>query len=439
MTQRPFVRKRTGFKPGPRIIRRLSTDQRPIDDASQRAAVPSVVLKSSTLHPNLFRKRLQTPTDALIPGDLVDVRLSDGSRLGYGLYNSVSEIAVRMLSYGDAFPDGAFWLQKLVRAVELRTKTLRLNAIADTYRVIHAESDGFPGLVIDRYGDVLSVEAFSLGMFQRAEAAVTLLQEVLGTKHYIIRTSPYAEEQEGFDAPSLKSPQCPERVIVQEYGTRFAVHFDGGHKTGFFCDQRENRRLLADHCEGRSVLDLCCYTGGFAVQAKRLGKAADVTAVELDAEPLALAKENAKLNQAKISFVQADVFPYMRDMLKNGRQFDVVVLDPPKLIRNREELEDGHRKHFDLNRLAMQLVKPGGLLLSCTCAGLLTGDEFQSMLCSAARQAGPALPTDDPETRPRHAPRDMQIIARTGAGPDHPIGGNCPEAEYLKGFWMRLL
>ena len=139
------------------------------------------------------------------------------------------------------------------------------------------------------------------------------------------------------------------------------------------------------------MLDLCCYTGGFAVQAKKLGNAAEVTGVELDEAPLQLARENANLNQVRVNFVQSDAFAYMRDMLRNGRQYDVVVLDPPKLIRTRDELEDGRRKHFDLNRLAMQLVRPGGLFLSCTCSGLLDDAEFFKLLHSASRQAGELL------------------------------------------------
>jgi 23S rRNA (cytosine1962-C5)-methyltransferase len=418
---------------------RFDLSQRSLDETRGGDQLPVVVLKTSTLHPNLFRKRIQVPADNIGAGDLVAVDLPDGSRLGYGLFNPVAEIAIRMLSWGDRVPDAAYWRETLVRACHLRTNTLKLNDIADTYRVLNGESDGIPGLVIDRYGDVLSVEAFSLGAFQRAEATVKLLGELLGTSHYVIRTSPHSEEQEGFGAPTIVSENCPKEVVVQEYGTRFKVRFEGGHKTGFFCDQRENRFKLAQHCAGKSVLDLCCYTGGFAVQAKKLGQAAEVTAVELDEEPLKIARLNANQNQVKVNFVQSDVFPYMRDMLKNGRRFDVVVLDPPKLIRSREEVEEGSRKHLDLNRLAMQLVKPDGLLLTCTCAGLLGGDEFQSLVCSAARQSGGPLPSNDPETRPRNAPRDMQILARTGAGPDHPIGGNCPESEYLKAFWIRML
>jgi 23S rRNA (cytosine1962-C5)-methyltransferase len=236
----------------------------------------------------------------------------------------------------------------------------------------------------------------------------------------------------------IASSALPDCVTIQEHGTRFRVRFAEGHKTGFFCDQRDNRLRLAEFCHGRTVLDLCCYTGGFAVQAKRLGQAAEVIGVDLDEHPLQLARENAGLNQVRVKFVQADVFPYMRDLVRSGRQFDVVVLDPPKLIRSRGELEEGTRKHFDLNRLAMQLVRSGGLLLSCSCTGLLSEDAFLRLLFAAARQSHR---TDDPAAaaRQKNRSRTLQVLAKTGAAPDHPVAAQCPETEYLKAVWLRLV
>jgi 23S rRNA (cytosine1962-C5)-methyltransferase len=184
------------------------------------------------------------------------------------------------------------------------------------------------------------------------------------------------------------------------------------------------------------VLDLCCYTGGFAIQAGRLGKAAEVTAVDLDEKAIAVARDNARMNQQKVNFVHADVFGYMRDMIANGRTFDVVVLDPPKLIRNRRELEEGTRTHLDLNRLALQLVADGGLFLSCTCSGLLSEADFVGLLQTAARQAGNAAEGKGGASRARGY--TVQIIARTGAAPDHPVAADCPETEYLKAVWMRV-
>ncbi|HZL88180.1 MAG TPA: class I SAM-dependent rRNA methyltransferase [Pirellulaceae bacterium] len=397
--------------------------------------LPRVVAKSVGLHPLLYRKRIERIDREARPGDLVAVYAED--RLaGYGLVNPKAEIAVRMLSLGDQRPDESWWRSRLETAVRLRREILRLEGVTDSYRVIHAESDGLPGLVVDKLGDVLSAECFSIGMYLRAEAILKLLSPLVGTKHTLIRTGPATLSQEGFEGPPIASDGLSPRVTIQEFGTRFRVDFAGGHKTGFFCDQRDNRRMLASFCSGKSVLDLCCYSGGFAIQAKKLGGAAEVTGVDLDEEPLALARENANLNQVRVRFVQADAFAYMRDMLANGRQYDVVVLDPPKLIRNRAELEEGTRKHFDLNRLAMQLVVGGGLMVSCTCAGLLAPDEFLRLIYAAARQAGTEIAGSSP---PRRAARTCQILAKTGAAPDHPVAAHCPETEYLQAVWMRLV
>lgn len=396
-----------------------------------------VRLRSVRIHPHLFRKLIGEVDPAVHPGDLVAVETPQGELLGHGLYNPRAEIAVRMLTFGPAPPGIEFWEEKLRRAVELRRDVLRLDATSDAYRVVHAEADGLSGLVIDRYGDVLSAEVFSLAMFQRSKALLECLGRMLGTKHSLVQIPVQTHGQEGFLAEPVRSPGLPEEVIVTEFGTKFRVRFEEGHKTGFFCDQRDNRRRLAELCSGRTVLDLCSYTGGFAIQAKRLGNATDVTAVDLDEKAIAIARDNARLNQQKINFVHADAFGYMRDMVANGRTFDVVVLDPPKLIRNRRELEEGTRTHLDLNRLAVQLVADGGLLLTCTCSGLLEEAEFLRLLQTAARQAGkPARSEGATQTAPG---RCLQILAKTGAAPDHPVAADCPETEYLKAVWMRVL
>jgi 23S rRNA (cytosine1962-C5)-methyltransferase len=276
-------------------------------------------------------------------------------------------------------------------------------------------------------------------MYQRAQAIVEELAAIVGAKHWTIRPGPASLAQEGFEGPEFASLDCPTRVTIQEFGTRFRVDFAEGHKTGFFCDQRDNRRLVAGFCQDKTVLDLCCYTGGFAVQAKKLGGASDVIGVDLDEAPLALARENANLNQVRIKFAQADAFAYMRDMLGAGRRFEVVILDPPKLIRTRAELEEGTRKHFDLNRLAMRLVAPGGIMLTCTCAGLLTHDEFLRIIYASARQAGEEVSPATEDRYARHAPRHVQILSKTGAAADHPVAANCPETEYLQAVLMRVM
>lgn len=399
--------------------------------------IPAVYLKSRFSGVNIYRKQIGR-VEGAAAGDLVAVYGERNRLLGYGLYNSRSELSLRMLWRKQELPTEADWQQLLQSAVDLRQQTLQLDDVCSAWRVIHAESDGLPGLVVDRYDDVLSAECFSLGMYQRAHALLDRLAPMLGTKHTIIRTSPQFESQEGSRPPDVQSEDCPSSVVVQEFGTRFRVKFAGGHKTGFFCDQRDNRKRLAEFCAGKSVLDLCCYTGGFAVQAKALGKADEVIGVDLDETPLEVAKDNANLNQQRIRFVQSDAFNYMRDMLANGRQFDVVVLDPPKLIRSRAELESGTKKHFELNRLAMRLVKPGGLLLSCTCAGLLPEQDFIRLLASAAQQSGPEIQPARAGRAARHGSRTMQIIARTGAAADHPVISSCLATDYLNAAWMIL-
>jgi 23S rRNA (cytosine1962-C5)-methyltransferase len=410
-------------------------DPRPLEPA---APLPQVKLRSASAHPHIYRRMLDQADPAAQPGDLVQVLDRDGQSFGHALYNPRSEIVLRMLSYGVEPPDAAFWQERLERAVELRRGTLKLDEVTDAYRVLHSEADGLPGLVVDRYHDTLSAEAFSLGMYQRSGAILQRLGALCPTRHWTLAVDASIHGQEGFLAGQAFSEGCPRQVTISEFGTRFRVNFSEGHKTGFFCDQRDNRRQLARFCAGRSVLDLCCYTGGFAIQAKRLGEAGEVTGVDLDEQAVQLARENAQLNRVKVHFVHADVFGYMRDMLQGGRSYDVVVLDPPKLIRSRRELEEGTRKHFDLNRLAMQLVRPGGLLLSCSCSGLLGGAEFLRLLAAAARQAGGPRGELATGRGSVASGRRIQVLAQTGAAADHPIAAHCPETEYLHAVWMSL-
>lgn len=401
-------------------------------------SLPRVTLTKHNSHPNLFRKRIVNVEGNPGVGDWVAVYHTDNDAqspelFAYGFYNPKSEIAVRLVRWSADLPDEEFWDSLIDRAVSLRTETLGLERHTNCYRVFHAEADGTPGLVIDRYGDCLSAEVFSIAMAQRARPLLERISARLGTSHWLIQPGPHLQSQEGFEFPMAASEQLPTQVVVHERDVRYSVNFSQGHKTGFFCDQRDNRWQLAQFCQGKTVLDLCCYTGGFSIMAASLGQAAAVTGVDLDAAPLETARRNAALNQVKVKFTQADAFAYMRDMLRGGNQYDVVVLDPPKLIRNRNELEDGTRKHFDLNRLAMQLVKPGGLMLTCSCAGLLQAQEFTRLVRAAARSAG--QPSD---FNPLATPRAMQILARSGAAACHPVSANCPETEYLKAMWLRL-
>lgn len=390
-----------------------------------------VHLKSPTGHPIVYRKRIDRVEGSPRPGDYVGV-LHEGQWQGFGVYNPRSELALRIVRWGMEPPDDAFWTETLEHALSLRRDLLQLDQHTNAYRMLHAEGDGVSGLVADRYDSVISLEAFSLSMLQRAKAIGEKLLDLTGAKHLRIRPGPHMIAQEGAEGEEYVSPECPPQVTIAEHGVRYRVRFAGSHKTGFFCDQRDNRKRLTQFCRDKTVLDLCCYTGGFSVMAKKLGGARSVTGVDLDREPLELAKENANLNQVRVDFAQCDAFAYMRDLIRQKRRFDVVVLDPPKLITNRRDLEEGSAKHFDLNRLAFQLLAEGGVMLTCSCAGLLSDDEFTRLVLTAARKASYDRKQTDPD-----APLRIQLFDKSGAAPDHPVAANCPEAAYLKAMWLR--
>lgn len=379
------------------------------------------------------------------PGDVVAVVDRHGEPFGRALYNPRSQIALRMLTWDEAPIDDAFWDGKLKAAIELR-RMLRVAESTDAYRLVHAEGDGLSGLIVERYASFLVFELFSLGMFQRWEHLAHRLIALLGDPptsarsvddessgwSVLARADARVESLEGFRMPPpaltrLRGSDAEPkgrtgRVVVHEHGVRYRVDMAGGHKTGFFCDQRENRRRFAQLVENADVLDVCCYTGGFSLCAKKLGRARSVTAVDLDEEAIALARENGNLNQVRVDWVHADAFGYLRQMHENGRMFDAVVLDPPKLALSREGLAEALRKYHDLNMWAMRVVRPGGVLLTCSCSGLVSPSVFIDTVLEASRSAR----------------REAQLFDRTRAAPDHPVMLNCPESEYLKAVWLRV-
>jgi 23S rRNA (cytosine1962-C5)-methyltransferase len=355
------------------------------------------------------------------PGNLVNVYDKSGNLFGAGLYNHKARVPLRMLHHGEEPVDESLFLRLIDRAVDLRLQTLDLPSRTDAFRVIHSDGDGLSGLVVDRYADVLSVEVHSLGMFQRLRDWLPHLHTRLGTKRHVVNVDPEVARREGIQTRKLRSDDV-RAVRIREHGVRFEVNFDEGHKTGFFCDQRENRRRLAEHVKGRRVLDLCCYTGGFALSARVSGGAGEVTGVDLDESAVAQARRNANLNQVRIDWVHCDAFTYARQMQQNRRRWDVVVLDPPKLLLSRDEMAEGLRKYEDLNRLAFTLMEPGALLVTCSCSGLLSAEAFEELAIRAAHRDG----------------RRLQFLDRTGAGEDHPVFSNCPESRYLKLLWARV-
>ncbi len=355
-------------------------------------------------------------------GDIVRVVDRENLPLGFGLWNGRSQISLRLLSQGVDPPTLAFWTNRIDRAIALRRETLSLDAVTNAYRVLHAEGDGLSGLIVDRFDDVLSAEIFSLGMYQRIGPILSLIAERLGTKHVRVNVDERIAMAEDFSGRPVVSPKLPPRVTIQENGVRYRVVFEGSHKTGFFCDQRENRQALLRYTPGRTMLDVCCYTGGFGISALTKGGATEVTGVDLDEKAIARARDNGNLNQVRPTYVHADAFGYLRQMRVNERAFGVVVLDPPKLIPGRLDIATGKQKYFDMNFLAMSVVEPGGFLLTCSCSGLLPPEEFLHLLRAAARKAG----------------RSAQVLAVTGASPDHPVGLDALEGAYLKGVWLRM-
>ena len=308
----------------------------------------------------------------------------------------------------------------------LRRDVFKLDAFTDAYRLLNSDGDGMSGLTIDRYADVLLCEIFSLGMAERLPGWLPLLHELAGTKFARIQVDHDLGSLDGIKPSAFNETQAaaPRTVKIREHGVRYEVDFAEGHKTGFFCDQRENRKALTRFTAGARVLDLCCYTGGFSLCAKVLGGADEVTAVDLDEVALEQARRNANLNQVRLKLVHADAFAYARQMQQNGEAWDVVVLDPPKFIFTRDDHGnwEGRQKYEDLNQLAVSLVKPGGIFVTCSCSGLLSLEDFEQHVIKAAHRQS----------------RRLQFFDRTGPGPYHPVYSNCLESRYLKVLWARV-
>ena len=384
--------------------------------------LPQVRLKIErrSNHPWIFQKMVEKPATKLPGGSVVDILDRTGQWVGRGLYNGHSRIALRVLTVdANEAIDAAFFERRLNRAIELRRQWLQLDAVTDAYRLVHSEGDGLSGLVIDRFGNTLVLEFFAFGMYRfRSVIQELLARHYPGCEFYWFAEE-HVQKQESFDC---RPPQAPPAGIVTEHGVRFRVAPGSKHKTGFFLDQRDNRVSFAGFCKDKRVLDLCCNTGGFAVYAKVKGGADEVVGIDLDEQAIELAKQNANLNQARIRFVQADLFAWLRDVLPTGQRFDIVVLDPSKQTRDREEIDYALKRYLDMNRLALQAVAPGGLFLTCSCTGLISEETFIDTVRRAAWQAG----------------RVVQVFKLSGAGPDHPFAVHAQEGRYLKAVWCRV-
>ncbi len=384
--------------------------------------VPTVYLKIErrSTHPWIFQKMVEKPEQKPKPGSIVDIVDATGTWCARGFYNGHSRIALRVLTEDpDEAIDEDFFRRKIRQAVELRRDVLKLDDTSNAWRVIHSEGDGLSGLVVDRYDDLLVVEFFSAGAFRYREWIYNALKEEFPGCRFYSFAEDHVQKQESFD---FRSPDAPQPAVITEYGVKFRASPGTGHKTGFFADQRDNREFLSRFCKDKTVLDICCNSGGFAIYAKTKGEAAEVTGIDLDEEILEVAKKNAHLNKVQIKFTQADLFPFLRDAAARGDEYDVVILDPAKLTRDRDQVIPALKKYNDMNKLAMSVVKPGGILLSCSCTGLVSEEQFVDMIRRAAFFAG----------------RTVQILRVAGAGADHPFMAHVQESRYLKAVFCRV-
>ncbi len=384
--------------------------------------LPVVRLKNAwkSTHPWIFQRLVEKPAQRPKPGSVVDVVGVDDVWMGRGFYNGHSRIALRMLEGDpDVAVDAAWFSRRIADAVALRRELLKLDDVGNAWRVLHSEGDGISGLVVDRYDDLLVVGFFSAGAWRYREWIFNALREQFPGCRFHSFADEHVQKQESFD---YKDTLGTQPALIHEHGIAFRADPAGAHKTGFFADQRENRQWLSQLCAGQRVLDLCCNTGGFGVYAAVRG-ASEVVGIDIDADVLDIARDNAKLNNVKPKFIQADIFPWLRDAAINGEQFDVVILDPAKMTRDREQIIPALKKYLDMNKLALGVVKPGGLFATFSCTGLVSEEQFTDMLRRAAFYAG----------------RTVQVLKVAGAGPDHPWLAQVPESRYLKAVFCRVL
>ncbi len=353
---------------------------------------------------------IQKPDERIAPGSAVTVVDRSGAAVGTGFYNPHTELALRMLARETVDDVEAFLLRRLHDAVALREKVLRLPDVTNGYRLVHGEGDGFPGLVLDRLGDAVVAQVRSLAMADRMEAIGHWLKVREPKLRLVLTVDEESRKHESIERPPRPQPFSTE---VVEHGIRFTVSPGTGHKTGFFADQRDNRRRFGELARGRDVLDLFCNAGGFALAAAR-GGAKSVFAADLDEAAVAQTIANAKRNALPVRAEQHDAFDLLRE-IPVGR-YDAIVVDPPKWALGRTAVPAALDRYRDVNRLAFEKVAGGGLVVTCSCSGALPESLFLKTLAEAAAQAG----------------RDATIVAMTGAGPDHPVALECPETRYLK-------
>ena len=350
----------------------------------------------------------------LAPGTLVELAGDDGAKLGTGYFNAKSLIAVRVLAKPDVDIDTDFFYKKLRHALQLRDRFYD----APFYRLVHAEGDGLPGVVIDRFGDTAVVQIATAGMERLKDVLLNALESAIAPKNVLLRNDVPARALEGLDSyVRTASGDIPRRIAIEENGIRYFADLLGGQKSGWYYDQRANRAYMAGLAKDARVLDAYCYSGGFGVLAAARG-AKEVIGLDSSEAALSLAAEAASANgvDERCRFVKGDVFEELEQLTENRERFDMVICDPPPFVPARKDLEAGARAYRKLARLAAQLVAPGGFLMLASCSHNIPADRFQ-MECAAG------------VSRTR---RNAALIHQAGAGPDHPVHPTLPETAYLK-------
>ena len=393
---------------------------------------PRVVLKPGkekpvrNFHPWVFSGAVARVEGEAPDGAVVDVVDNRGTFMARGLLNRRSQIWVRLFSWDPADTlDVEFLRRRVAQAHAYRVRMVAQEATA--YRVVFSEADGLPGLVVDRYGDILTIQISTLGLDQRRDMVVEALVAELAPRGIIERVDLDMGNREGLDARTegVVWGEAPERVEITENGRRFVVDLMTGQKTGFYMDQRDNRRLVGEICQGARVLNGFAYTGAFAVYAAAAG-AAQIVNVDTSAEALDVARQNMALNgfdRPQDEYVVGDMFAVLRQYRAGGERFDVIILDPPKFAHTAAQVERAARGYKDINLLAFQLLQPEGSLATFSCSGAVDADLFQKIVFGASADAR----------------RLAQIAARLTQAPDHPVLLSFPESAYLKGLICRVL
>jgi 23S rRNA (cytosine1962-C5)-methyltransferase len=378
-------------------------------------------------HPWIYGGAIERITGQAEDGDVVTVRDARGRFLAQGYLNRRSQIVVRLLSWREGERiDDVFWAQRIGAAVQ-RRRTLDSDPGTNAYRLVHAEADLLPGLIVDRYADFLVVQCLTLGIARRRREILSALLATTSPAGVYERSDVDVRRYEGLEPATgtWAGIEPPPEIEIRENRHRFLVDLRRGQKTGFYLDQRENRRKLVRYAQGAAVLNAFSYSGAFGVYAAAAG-AGPITNVDTSSEALALARRNAALNgltREDDVYEEDDVFRALRAYRDRGRAFDLVVLDPPKFAPTRKHVRRASRAYKDINLLAIKLLRPGGILFTFSCSGGIDGALFQKIVFGAAVDAQ----------------RDVQIVERLTQGPDHPVLLSFPESAYLRGLVCHVL